>query len=106
MGAQLAQLRAQTPAALAEGSYSVRIALTDSGGRKTVTLSPFLVYDGLAPKVVGAIRPATVPTVVSAGGRVLEMQTKVSAILANFPQDLSPTQVTLNPEPSTLTPKP
>ena len=49
---ELTQLDALKPAALREGMYSVRIDVTHSAGLKTVSIESFLVYDGLAPKVV------------------------------------------------------
>ncbi|KAJ1473645.1 hypothetical protein T484DRAFT_1835196 [Baffinella frigidus] len=87
----LTQLDVLTPAALrarAAGTYSVRIQVTNSGGLKTVTITSFVVYDGMAAKVV-SYGPAVVPTVASAGGRLLQLQSRVSATMANFPQGLS-----------------
>ncbi|KAJ1470259.1 hypothetical protein T484DRAFT_1848508, partial [Baffinella frigidus] len=84
----LTQLDVLTPAALVEGVYSVRISVTDSGGLKTVSIESFVVYDGLAAKVV-SYGPAMVPTVASVGGRLLQLQSRVSATMANFPQGLS-----------------
>ena len=49
---ELTQLDALKPAALREGMYSVRIDVTDSAGLTTVSIESFVVYDGLAPKVV------------------------------------------------------
>jgi len=37
--------------------------------------------------------PAVVPTVTSAGGRLLQLQSRVQLVAANFPQGRSPSEV-------------
>ena len=52
------------PPQLVEGVYTVRIDVVDAASRlrKSASISPFLVFDGFAPKVVSSA-PAVVPTV-------------------------------------------
>ncbi|KAJ1467726.1 hypothetical protein T484DRAFT_1857865, partial [Baffinella frigidus] len=84
----LTQLDVLTPAELLEDVYALRISLVDNGGLKTITHDSFVVYDGMAAKVVSS-EPEMVPTMASAAGRILELRSKVSAIFANFPQGLA-----------------
>ncbi|KAJ1474531.1 hypothetical protein T484DRAFT_1832001, partial [Baffinella frigidus] len=98
--AQLTVLAPTTPAALGDvdgqialGEYTLRIALVDSSLTiKAMAIDNFVVYDGFSPKVV-SYGPEVVPTVASAGGRLLELRSKVTGIFANFPQGLSPATV-------------
>ena len=90
LGDELVQLSVETPTGLEEGIYTVRISVAVSVAgaflEKSATMENFRVYDGFASKLVST-SSAEVPTVVEAAGRSLALQSRVSLVAANFPQD-------------------
>jgi len=90
------------PTALPEGGYTVAINADDGSGVPKGVAFPFEVYDGNLARVVSA-SPSTVPTTLVVNGAKLLLESEVSALVANFPQGLSPSEVVaLNPERYTL----
>ena len=90
----LVRLNVVKPTALSEGIFTVRIDVTDSGGKKSVSIVGFVVYDGFAPEII-AKGPEKVPTVLEAAGRSLQLQSTVFVRVANFPQSLVPSDVSI-----------
>jgi len=86
----LASLTVDLPLAItAPGVFMVNLTFTLTSG--TIT-SPapfkFVVFDGLAPRVI-QISPESVPTAVMVEGRKLNLQSTVSLLCANFPKEVT-----------------
>jgi len=73
----------------APGVFMVSLRFALAGGMNTSSAPfAFKVFDGFAPRVI-EINPSRIPTTAMVEGRKLNLQSKVSLLCANFPNDLT-----------------